>query len=202
MSTFNFNNQESEEMFNSSILDSPESFISDDEQTSEKKRYFVYVGNFGGLAGLNTAVYQFYNRYHDRYYVGQTINLQARLNSHYQGLDKNIHKNKEFQKDYNEIVAKGLDHKQEIQGTLIFRNFYERIYSVEEILDIIKLLVKKESEEIARLIEKGEQVYNLYEFIGIPCLIKGRFHSSLENARQALGSAISTDQIKANLGKS
>ena len=67
------------------------------------------VKPFSKLILQHAGCYRIYNAYHNRYYVGESLDLSVRIRQHATELSKKTHLNKLMQAHYNEIVEKDLD---------------------------------------------------------------------------------------------
>ena len=119
---------------------------------------------FSGVIGQIGSIYILHNTYHDRYYVGETLNTHDRMNDHSSDLTRNVHRNSGLQNDFNEIIDLGKD-----RYDLITCDIHHKIEIMKSLpnmkpslKDIEKDLRDREGKLVQELSSQGKSVYNLF----------------------------------------
>lgn len=101
---------------------------------------------------MKSGIYQIYCTKNNKYYIGQSINMQNRLNQHLSELRNNTHQNKALQSDFNKFKEKAFVFKElkciEEQFLNImegyFIDLYDSIKNGYNVQDVIKRVREKE----------------------------------------------------------
>ena len=136
---------------NSNITDAWEIF---------KKQNIGKHSAFPNLLLQYWGIYEIYNSYHDRYYIGLSTELIKRLIYHSTGLLKNTeYKCKELQNDVKEIINKKLDPRKFVEITLLYCQFKMNKNLTTEDTEI-KELNDLETDVLSYYKKKGYYLYN------------------------------------------
>lgn len=72
------------------------------ENTMNKIKKKNEKENLNNIMQIKSGIYKIINKVNGKYYVGSSVDLERRKRTHFNQLAKNIHKNYNLQKDYNE----------------------------------------------------------------------------------------------------
>lgn len=115
---------------------------------------------FSDLVLTWIGIYCIYNKYHDYYYIGFSLDLADRFVAHRIDLDKDRHKNKLLQNHYNEIINQNLNPINWIEIYPIYKWFIEYAFPIEIQQELVSRLKNLEN-HLIRIFNEKYKVYNV-----------------------------------------
>ena len=134
-----------------------ESVFTKSTRTKTEQGFKSCLRHYGQYQIVNTGI--------NRYYIGISINIDARLSSHARKLMTNKHDNVLLQEDYNELLSKNLNPFDILQVRIIKSTLYTSKTTKEETQKLSEKLRKEELEMIKNYFDKGLKLYNM-EILG------------------------------------
>lgn len=106
---------------------------------------------------MNSGIYKIYNKKNHRYYIGQSVNVESRLQQHKRELKDNIHINSKLQSDYNQYGGENF--------------IFKSIYSCEE--EFLNAMEKY-------FIDKYDSLNNGYNIADVSTFVKAKTKENLK----------------------